>query len=234
MDAALRKWIAQAIDAISQMHPKAIAVDILFTDPTSKAGDGALENAVARAGKVVLAAQLVHGGPEHEGRTVWLRPLPALERAAAATGHVNVPVGLEGVARTLLLRQADNFGDALWAMAVETVRIGDRLPETAIRDEAGAVVIGDRRIPVERDDTPLAVLSDKSRNLFDYFQQLFAQVTNPPIDSIREEMVMSLVSFVGAEGNLLDTSPDHARMIELRQPVLTNADLERPDRKSAG
>ena len=76
-------------------------------------------------------------------------------------------------------------------------------------------------------DTPLAVLSDKSRNLFDYFQQLFAQVTNPPIDSIREEMVMSLVSFVGAEGNLLDTNPDHARMIELPQPVLTNADLER-------
>ncbi len=76
-------------------------------------------------------------------------------------------------------------------------------------------------------DTPLAVLSDKSRNLFDYFQQLFAQVTNPPIDPIREEMVMSLVSFVGAEGNLLDTNPDHARMIELPQPVITNADLER-------
>ena len=76
-------------------------------------------------------------------------------------------------------------------------------------------------------DTPLAVLSDKSRLLFDYFQQLFAQVTNPPIDSIREEMVMSLVSFVGAEGNLLVTDPDHARMIELPQPVITNADLER-------
>ncbi|MGD8682984.1 MAG: glutamate synthase large subunit [Chloroflexota bacterium] len=76
-------------------------------------------------------------------------------------------------------------------------------------------------------DTPLAVLSDKSRVLFDYFQQLFAQVTNPPIDPIREEMVMSLVSFVGAEGNLLDTDPEHARMIELPQPVITNADLER-------
>jgi glutamate synthase (NADPH/NADH) large chain len=76
-------------------------------------------------------------------------------------------------------------------------------------------------------DTPLAVLSEKSRNLFDYFQQLFAQVTNPPIDSIREDMVMSLVTFVGAEGNLLGASPEHARMIELPQPVLTNADLER-------
>ncbi|MFV2064562.1 MAG: glutamate synthase central domain-containing protein, partial [Chloroflexota bacterium] len=76
-------------------------------------------------------------------------------------------------------------------------------------------------------DSPLAVLSDKSRNLFDYFQQLFAQVTNPPIDSIREEMVMSLVSFVGGEGNLLQSGPEHARLIELPQPVLTNEDLER-------
>ncbi len=76
-------------------------------------------------------------------------------------------------------------------------------------------------------DTPLAVLSDKSRNLFDYFHQLFAQVTNPPIDPIREESVMSLVSFVGHQGNLLDESPDHCRLIELPQPILTNSDLEK-------
>jgi glutamate synthase (NADPH/NADH) large chain len=76
-------------------------------------------------------------------------------------------------------------------------------------------------------DTPLAVLSDKSRNLFDYFHQLFAQVTNPPIDPIREEMVMSLVSFVGGEGNILEDGPEHASVIELPQPILTNEDLER-------
>jgi glutamate synthase (NADPH/NADH) large chain len=76
-------------------------------------------------------------------------------------------------------------------------------------------------------DTPLAVLSEKSRSLFDYFHQLFAQVTNPPIDPIREEMVMSLVSFVGGEGNILVDGPEHAHMIELPQPVLTNEDLER-------
>jgi glutamate synthase (NADPH) large chain len=92
-----------------------------------------------------------------------------------------------------------------------------------------APMVNDAQEPVGSmgTDTPVAVLSDKSRNLFDYFQQLFAQVTNPPIDSIREEMVMSLVSFVGAEGNLLDGGPEHARMIELPQPVLTNEDLER-------
>ena len=76
-------------------------------------------------------------------------------------------------------------------------------------------------------DAPLAVLSSKSRSLFDYFHQLFAQVTNPPIDSIREEMVMSLVSFVGGEGNVLASGPEHARIIELPHPVLTNEDLER-------
>ena len=76
-------------------------------------------------------------------------------------------------------------------------------------------------------DTPLAVLSSKSRSLFDYFHQLFAQVTNPPIDSIREETVMSLVSFVGGEGNVLASGPEHARIIELPHPVLTNEDLER-------
>ena len=76
-------------------------------------------------------------------------------------------------------------------------------------------------------DTPLAVLSSKSRSFFDYFHQLFAQVTNPPIDSIREETVMSLVSFVGGEGNILASGPEHARIIELPHPVLTNEDLER-------
>jgi len=76
-------------------------------------------------------------------------------------------------------------------------------------------------------DTALAVLSDKSRNLFDYFHQLFAQVTNPPIDKDREEMVMSLTTFVGKEDNLLEETPDHCRTIELPHPVLTNDELER-------
>ena len=76
-------------------------------------------------------------------------------------------------------------------------------------------------------DTPLAVLSDKSNNLFNYFYQLFAQVTNPPIDPIREESIMSLVSFVGGEENLLAETREHCRVIELLQPVLTNDDLER-------
>jgi glutamate synthase (NADPH/NADH) large chain len=75
------------------------------------------------------------------------------------------------------------------------------------------------------DDTPLAVLSDEPRPLFDYFKQLFAQVTNPAIDPIREELVMSLTTYLGRQGNLLDEKPEHARMLKLNTPILTNDDL---------
>jgi glutamate synthase (NADPH/NADH) large chain len=77
-------------------------------------------------------------------------------------------------------------------------------------------------------DTPLAVLSDRSKRLYDYFKQCFAQVTNPPIDPIREELVMSLVSLIGPRPNLLDLEQvGTQKRLEVRQPVLTNMDLER-------
>ncbi|HLV65313.1 MAG TPA: glutamate synthase large subunit [Polyangiaceae bacterium] len=74
-------------------------------------------------------------------------------------------------------------------------------------------------------DTPLAVLSNEPQLLFNYFKQQFAQVTNPAIDPIREELVMSHKAYIGGEGNLLDELPDQAQMLELETPVLTNADL---------
>ena len=74
-------------------------------------------------------------------------------------------------------------------------------------------------------DTPLAVLSDRPRLLFDYFKQLFAQVTNPPLDAIREELVTSLALTIGPEGNLLEPGPGSCRQIVLPQPVLSNEDL---------
>ena len=76
-------------------------------------------------------------------------------------------------------------------------------------------------------DVPLAVLSDQSQHLANYFKQLFAQVTNPPIDSIRERSIMSLISFVGATYNLLSESPEHCRQIELEQPVLTIQEFDK-------
>lgn len=75
-------------------------------------------------------------------------------------------------------------------------------------------------------DMPLAVLSDRPQSLFNYFKQLFAQVTNPPIDSIREEIVTSTVTLLGAEGNLLHPSAENCRRIELSTPIITNSQLQ--------
>lgn len=74
-------------------------------------------------------------------------------------------------------------------------------------------------------DTPLAVLSDRPKLLYDYFQQLFAQVTNPPIDCIREEIITSAETTIGAERNLLEPVPESCHLIELKTPILSNAEL---------
>jgi len=77
-------------------------------------------------------------------------------------------------------------------------------------------------------DTPIAAMSEKTRLLYDYFKQNFAQVTNPPIDPIREELVMSLVSFIGPRPNIFDlVGSSRRKRLEVRQPILTNADLEK-------
>ena len=82
------------------------------------------------------------------------------------------------------------------------------------------------------DDIPLAVLSDKPRLLFDYFKQRFAQVTNPAIDPLREQLVMSLQICLGEKRNLLQATPEHARMLKLETPVLNDGELE--DIKNSG
>ena len=74
-------------------------------------------------------------------------------------------------------------------------------------------------------DTPLAVLSDRAKLLYDYFKQLFAQVTNPPIDCIREEIITSPITTIGAERNLLKPEPESCHLIELKTPILSNEEL---------
>ena len=76
-------------------------------------------------------------------------------------------------------------------------------------------------------DTPLAVLSDKPQLLYNYFKQLFAQVTNPPIDCIREEIITSMDTTIGAERNLLEPTPESCPLIELKSPILTNEELDK-------
>src|SRR5215475_3912860 len=87
---------------------------------------------------------------------------------------------------------------------------------------------GEEAVGSMGNDTPISALSDKPKSLFTYFKQNFAQVTNPPIDPIREELVMSLVSIIGPRPNIFDLEgTSKTKRLEVRQPILTNDDLEK-------
>jgi PAS domain S-box-containing protein len=141
-----RRLMAQALQKLSDARPKAIALHLLYSDPTNEDDDAALEETVKRAGNVVVAAQLIKAP---DGAAEWLRPLPAIEKAAAATGHGNVPTDLDGVARFLILRQTDDEANALWAMAVEVIRVGGGLRPDDAREAPEGVKIGSQLIPIE-------------------------------------------------------------------------------------
>jgi PAS domain S-box-containing protein len=154
-----RRLMAQALHKLSDARPKVIALNLLYSDPTNEGDDAALAEAIKRAGNVVVAAQLVegpHGGAE------WLRPLPAIEKAAAAVGHGNVLTDFDGVARSLTLRKIDDEGNALWAMAVEAIRVGDGLRPDDAREAPEGVMIGSRLIPIEVDAETEAFLTPEA------------------------------------------------------------------------
>ena len=85
--------------------------------------------------------------------------------------------------------------------------------------------VGQEPVGSMGNDVPLAVLSDQNPLLFSYFRQLFAQVSNPPLDAIREELVTSLETFLGAERNVFDETPEHAHLLKLKEPFLTNREM---------
>ena len=130
-----------------------------------------------------------------------------------------------------------------YMLELANVPDGPDLPEASLetvlqRQQAFGYTFEDLRIvmaPMARDgveavgsmgtDTPLAVLSDKPQSLYNYFKQLFAQVTNPPIDCIREEIVTSAETTIGSERNLLNPLPESCHLIELKSPILTNEEF---------
>ena len=83
-------------------------------------------------------------------------------------------------------------------------------------------------------DAPLAVLSDENQLLFNYFKQLFAQVTNPPLDAIREDLVTSVEAFIGREQNLFEETPEHCHQLKLKSPLISNEEFEKIRRIDAG
>jgi len=97
-------------------------------------------------------------------------------------------------------------------------------------EELGTILLpmvlnGQEPIGAMGNDTLFAVLSDKPRSIYEYFKQMFAQVTNPPIDPLREALVMSLMSYTGKKRNLLEESPEHCKQLKLPHPILTNDDI---------
>src|SRR5262249_12716850 len=192
-----RKLMAQAIDKISVTRPRAIALDVLYTDSTDESDDRALAEAIARAGNVVVAAQLT----EAENQAIWLRPLEAIEKSAAGVGHVNIATGFDGVARTLTLRQSDDQAQSLWAIAIETVRVGDRLPPGEIRASPASVKIGARQIPVNADLPSLLIGSQKEGSNVETLQ-----AARLPID------------YVGPSGSFAAQTYSIAEVIDGRVP----------------
>ncbi len=145
---------ARAIDAIEVAQPKAIAVDVLYSDATSEADDSSLARSIHQAGNVIVAAQLTSSPV---GAANWLMPLPDIEHAAAAIGHVNVSTGSDGIARQILIQMADDQGHTIRAMGVEAIRVAEGIPEQRITETSREVLLGSHVIPVD-EDGPIAVL----------------------------------------------------------------------------
>jgi glutamate synthase (NADPH/NADH) large chain len=135
-----------------------------------------------------------------------------LERYALELRHLPKPAKVHAPDHETVLRRQEVFGYT----AEDVKMIITPMAST------GAEPIGSMGT-----DTPLAVLSEKPQPLFDYFKQLFAQVTNPPVDALREQIIMAVETAVGPEGNLLEPAPDSCRQLALPTPVLRNEELER-------
>jgi PAS domain S-box-containing protein len=151
-----RDLTARAVDVIASAQPKVIALDVLYSEPSTDANDAALAASIERAGNVVVAAQLVDAADKKDERLVqWLRPLPSIEGVAAGVGHVNILTEADGSARELPLRKSDNEGRALWSLAVEAIRVGDGLREVEVQDIPGAVHLGRRKLLLANDEAEL-------------------------------------------------------------------------------
>ncbi len=133
-----------------------------------------------------------------------------LENQKVELKHIPEHIDEHGYKPETLLQRMQAFG-----YTVETIEFMLLPMVTELRDPLGSM----------GNDSALACLSDKSRMIYDYFKQLFAQVTNPPIDSIREEVVMSLECFIGPEGNLLEITEAHAHRLHMPHPILSNEEL---------
>jgi len=165
-------------------------------------------------GRIVQDEEIKEGFAARQPYRTWLdQNLLKLEELPAPPSAPAI-AGFEGLE---LLKQQQAFGYTLEDLKLIL---------------APMAVNGQEPVGSMGTDTPLAVLSDQAPPLFNYFKQLFAQVTNPPIDPIREELVTSAETTIGSEQNLFEQSPAHCRQLRLKTPIITNEELERIKRLS--
>ena len=197
-----RGLTARALDTISSAQPKAIAIDVLYSEPTEGAEDTALADAIKRAGNTVIAAQLVETTDEGGDSTIrWLRPLPDIENAAAGVGHAHVSTEADGEARELSLRKADDEGQALWSIAVETIRVGEGINAASVRDVTGGLRLGTRTIPLAEDASTI---------------QLRSRDANSRADTLRADRM--LIDYAGPPGSFSHQTFSFVDVLDGRVP----------------
>ncbi len=157
-------------------------------------------------GRIIADEEIKHTLASRRPYKQWLAEnllsLNDLPAAPAVNGHAEAP----------LLALERTFGYTLEDLRIIMAPMG---------------VDGQEPVGSMGNDTPLAVLSDRPQLLYNYFKQLFAQVTNPPLDAIREEIVTSMITTIGSEGNLLDETAAQCRLLRLDQPILSDDEMDR-------
>lgn len=140
-----RSLMATVLDRLTEAHPRAVGLDVVYAEESDPVADELLRQAVNRNGRVVLPAQLAEFDTtqaETEGSSTWLMPLPGLKEAAASVGHAHADPDVDGVLRTIELSKSDASGKRLWAFALETLRVAEQIPPERIEELTGKIRIG--------------------------------------------------------------------------------------------
>src|SRR5215213_6603440 len=146
-----RSVMASVLDRITDAHPRAVGLDVIYSEASDPANDVLLAEAIKRNGRVVLPAQLTEFEATQSnlsGSSTWLLPLPEIRERAAATGHAHADPDVDGVLRTVQLSKADERGDRLWAFGLEILRVAEQIPPDEIEEQKDSLRLGRYRIAI--------------------------------------------------------------------------------------
>jgi signal transduction histidine kinase/CHASE2 domain-containing sensor protein len=170
-----RSRMASVLDRISEAHPRAVGLDVIYAEISDPSEDKLLAEAINRNARVVLPAQLTEGEtakPDSVGFSSWLLPLQEIRRGAAATGHAHAAPDVDGVLRTVQLSKADAQGERLWAFGLETLRVAEQISSSEIEERAAALRVGRYEIPIhdeaEKSSLPGVTIIRSNEMLINY------------------------------------------------------------------